>query len=426
MPRRQRVTRDPSLPLDRLPPALVGLHDRALAAGIPVSLVDHEGEPSLDIELPGTDGAIKLINAERAAGLEAVQFEDYVQLGHYNALYDRASGTLEAGIVADVGSAHEFFHEFSGIANRSVAASNDPASPLWMLEVSAGERLDRWTVGSPTDAFRKLRWAVDDQVTLKLATATRSTEDEQLAYLERASTALFFEIDIRFERILRLQQSARIRVTGVHRVERDRDPNTLPGPRNWYSAQAARLYLVGRQEDSPVARYLFYYQSIEYFFPTMVESQTLRAVERVLADPRFLRGGRAQASEVVAAVRRTRIATSTEEKQLKSVLEEAVRPDEIREFIAGSYTSDYFSAKPQALAGVQKLSFGQDQPDLIEQVAKRVYTLRCRIVHSKRSLSADDVGPLWPDTDESAAMWPDIDLIEFLAQRVLITVGATS
>lgn len=423
MPKRQRVTRSAELPLDMLPAGLVSLRERAIAAGVPVSLIEWKGEPCLELEFPGSDGAIRIVSEAGAAEYEEVRFENFVQLGYYNALYNRETGTMEAGLMADVGSAGEFFREF--FDTKEPAARNLLASvpSSWRLKVEGGESIRKWEVGSPTNDFQKLRWASGDQVTLKLVTEARSRETDQLVLLEKLSTAIFFEIDLKFGRLLGLQPSAQVRARRAYVTQGGRDPNELPEPRNLYTYQAARLYLIGRQQDILVAKYLAYYQAIEYFFPMIVESETITAVDIVLADPRFQRKDGSQAREVVAAVRRTKEETQTEEKQLRAAIKAAVSSEELRSFLSSPFRVEYFTAKQQALAGVQKLLLNPEAPDLIEHVARRVYTLRCRIVHSKSGLSIDVPGPLWPGTEESNSMWYDVELIEFLAQKVLIVWG---
>ena len=62
-----------------------------------------------------------------------------------------------------------------------------------------------------------------------------------------------------------------------------------------------------------------------------------------------------------------------------------------------------------------KISIKNDSSDLIKEVAERIYDIRCLIVHTK-----SDYKIMNPFSPEVKKMIYDLELIEFIAKKVLI------
>jgi hypothetical protein len=82
--------------------------------------------------------------------------------------------------------------------------------------------------------------------------------------------------------------------------------------------------------------------------------------------------------------------------------------------------SVFMRAKKQRLQGVSAIQFDEANTKLVDEVRARIYALRNRIVHAKRSDSHIDSPPLWPTSDEARFLTYDILLVQHLAQRALI------
>ena len=68
----------------------------------------------------------------------------------------------------------------------------------------------------------------------------------------------------------------------------------------------------------------------------------------------------------------------------------------------------------------QKISFTNKETDLRIDIANRIYEMRCRIVHTK---DEDELDLILPTSPEISLLKHDIELIEFIAQKVLIAGG---
>ncbi len=422
MANRPRVTTSDEFPPEELCDRLQGLRRRAINAGLTVSTESHQEQGALRIQFAGDNGLTRIVTKETAPSLEAVPFEDYVQLGRHAALYNSKSGLIEAGVRSLLGpSPAEFFGKFRGVevVDRAESAS-------WKIAFEGGVRHPAGEFGPPTADFGQLTWANQNWVTIKLAGSAGLDAAAAHALLEKTVTAMFFEIDLRYGYLYSLCSSGHSVGQVYVAYAEYGDVGTIPEARNTYSQPPVELYFLGRLQENSVQKYLSLYQAIEYFFPSVVEAETIQSVVRVLRNPRHGQGSEDQAREAVAAVRRSVSSNSPERLQLQSTLSASLTADQLRTFIQSRPDRfDYFTAKNQALAGVQRLQLNPEAEDLVTQVARRVGILRNRIVHAKSSLSDEDVGPLWPNSDEAEKMEPDVELMEYLVQQLIIAYGVT-
>jgi len=60
---------------------------------------------------------------------------------------------------------------------------------------------------------------------------------------------------------------------------------------------------------------------------------------------------------------------------------------------------------------------------LVHQASQRVYEIRCKIVHTKGSESGSAAEVILPFSNEAKKLSHDIDLVKFLARKVLIATA---
>jgi hypothetical protein len=97
-----------------------------------------------------------------------------------------------------------------------------------------------------------------------------------------------------------------------------------------------------------------------------------------------------------------------------------VSEEGLREYFAAiPEREEYFSGR-QSLKDLPAIQLRDRKNDLHSQVSNRIYDLRCRIVHSKEDGGGESVDLLLPFSREVATIWPDIELLRFLAREALI------
>jgi hypothetical protein len=258
--------------------------------------------------------------------------------------------------------------------------------------------------------------------TIRISGVTATRHDDALQILNRVSGAIFFELDLQYGVAPTLVPSlssdrARTRI----RLEQETIQTTPRNPQNQYPDKPLSLYWYGRSSSGiPLLEYLAYYQVLEYFFPSFSHRDTLEKLRNELLDPRFRPDDDSNLVRIISLASGTGKGFGSEREQLRSTIGGCVTEGHVRDFIEGSETlAAHFSGK-QKIKDVALINLEDTKNDLLTAVANRVYEIRCRIVHTKEDGGKSSVDLLLPFSKEAEALGPDIELIKFLAQKVLI------
>lgn len=131
----------------------------------------------------------------------------------------------------------------------------------------------------------------------------------------------------------------------------------------------------------PLLQFLAYYQSIEFYFPIHSQAEAQRKVRNVLKDPNFHLDREADIRRIFASIKGTGgFGFGDERSQLKATLQECVNPGELRDFqTIDDNRRQFFSSKAKGLTSIG-LPINNPTADLRNDVAERIYDLRCKIV----------------------------------------------
>jgi hypothetical protein len=204
---------------------------------------------------------------------------------------------------------------------------------------------------------------------------------------------------------------------------RARNPlEELSYPTHEYEDAPISLYWYAREARGlPLLQFLALYQCIEFFFPTYAESEAKRRVGLILKDPSFRNDRDSDLARVLTAVRLGRSGFGDEKAQLKSTITECVDPTELREFIESDQALSDHIANKSVGTKFHKVPVANRDLDLRGDVAARIYDFRCKIVHTKDDHPSQGRGMILPGSEEANALEYDNALIEFIAQKVLIS-----
>jgi hypothetical protein len=74
---------------------------------------------------------------------------------------------------------------------------------------------------------------------------------------------------------------------------------------------------------------------------------------------------------------------------------------------------------------VVQLDLDDDDTSVLPALSQRIYDIRNRIVHAKQTSTDVSDEPLFPFSEESKALQPDIEVLRYIAAKVL-SESATS
>lgn len=243
--------------------------------------------------------------------------------------------------------------------------------------------------------------------------------------MEKIGNAILFQIDLGIQMPMFLEhERAPQLIRSRLRMRSEFDPSP---PTHEYDSEPMELYWYARSaRGMPLLQYLAFYQVLEFYYPIYSDIQAQRTLRDRLKDPRFNAERDSDLSSLLAAIR---LGTSgkgygDEKLQLRATLNECVSADELRKYIEAEDGRKEFLGSHQANRVVDGhiVPVKTDGTDLRNDVADRIYAIRCRIVHSKSNFD-DGVSMMLPFSEEARSLGYDIELISFLAREVLIAAS---
>lgn len=249
--------------------------------------------------------------------------------------------------------------------------------------------------------------------------------DKAVSLLEDLSNSFFMQIDFRFDAPLTLgrERSLSRRLSKTRRAL-DED-NQLIFPRFSYERDPSSLYWYARSATSmPLLQFLAFYQCIEFFFPQYSRQEAIARVKNVLKDPAFDATKDSSINVILNATLEGRRGSLLDErKQLAATLKQCVDGIALRDFLNETeerkryYASDYKKISDKRINLL-------DDATVVDQAAERIYDVRCKVVHTKNLEAGEGDEMILPFSKEADLLMDDVDLIKFLARKVLSASGA--
>jgi hypothetical protein len=357
--------------------------------------------------------------------LLAIQFERYAFLNGLEAVCAYDKGHIEAMVrpLTGMTSPRMMYARLFGISPQEFGDASSK------LSIDLASLSDPATTVSLSPATRELRALAgrysSSNFSLKIQRDGVTQHDQAEGILRMLSDALFFQIDLLTDVPLALARDRR--AIRPRPRKRQRDTNLeLKYPATAYDSAPISLYWYARSAvGMPLLQFLAYYQVIEFYYPTYSQAEARRRLRTILKDPTF-RGDRdADIGKVLSVIQVTRTgAVGDERSQLKATLSECIDPDALKEFLtADPKRSEFLSSKAKGLTE-HKLSLATPNVDLRNDVADRIYEIRCKIVHTKTDPRTGDLELLLPFSKEADQLLFDIELVQYLAQQVLVSASA--
>jgi hypothetical protein len=401
---------------------------------------DGNSQASLQIAIPnGRYTRWQAVYDTRARFIIDHQISAATALGEYEAFLFKEDYEIEVGLrpLGPAPSTAISFRRMSmlpGIVNFADDESEDaPLRSYWHLPFVIDPDQD-WSamIGPASLRYSALstRPGISSQLTLRISGIHVSRHDDALRVLEEVSGSILFELDLRYGiavNIARISQLVRARRVGpdgrssvMRRLPTNNSVDPPRLPRNTYPVQPLALYWYARSASNmPLLQYLASYQVLEYHFNTYYQRETLDRIKQELLDPRFSPQQDADLSRLIALASPQGRVFGSEREQLRATVRACVSAAYLEDYLKEPSRYDFFTGR-QHVKDVTQLAFGSKAPDIRDQVSDRIYDIRCRIVHTKSDAKDRYPDLLLPFSEEAEALGLDIELIQYLAQRVLI------
>ncbi len=228
---------------------------------------------------------------------------------------------------------------------------------------------------------------VKRSLTLRIEEIEANTHDDAVEVLERVADSFCFQLDLALNQALMIERELipEEHVPTTKRLEGTPASSTI---KFQYDHESMSLYWYAKTAAAmPLFQFLAYYQILEFYFPVYSKMETHNTLRNLLKDPRF-DPSRSTDIERLLLVSQSGIGGrgfGNEASQLEATIHHCVTADDLRNFLISEdedryrfFTSD--NAKKLTKAKVQ---VREESADHRGSVAKRVYEIRNRIVHTK-------------------------------------------
>jgi hypothetical protein len=112
-----------------------------------------------------------------------------------------------------------------------------------------------------------------------------------------------------------------------------------------------------------------------------------------------------------------------ERKQLGATLRQCVDATALRDFLNKTDERRRYYASDYKKISDKRITLSEDSA-IVDQTSERIYDIRCKVVHTKNLDNGETEEMILPFSKEADLLMDDVELIKFLAQRVLIASSA--
>jgi len=265
------------------------------------------------------------------------------------------------------------------------------------------------------------------RITLKIQNTKATTHDLNKELLEKIANSIFFQIDLAFEIPINLQAQREGWIERRNKRIRKQmfvdKTATISEPKYEYDTEPISLYWYAKESmNMPIFQYLAFYQTIEFYYPIYSSYEAKQKIQSLIKDPRFNANRDADITKIISTIKVSSGGKSfgNERDQINSTIKACTDNTELLNFFKADENRFIFYAENKGKnIAAQKISVKNETADFVTEVSERIYEIRCRIVHSKASEGNFDV--LLPYSTEVKSLNFDIELIEFISRKVLIT-----
>lgn len=265
---------------------------------------------------------------------------------------------------------------------------------------------------------------IRSRMTIRIEGIELSTHEQALQYLLKIGNSVLFQIDLATNAPIHLSldrdmfKELRLRKTS-------KAAPSLKPPKFEYDHETMSLYWYARTAiNMPLLQFLAFYQILEFYFPQYSYKEAQQKIKNLFKDPTFDINKDNDIAQVLNIIKVSSKGKSfgDERTQLKATIQSCIDNESLWDFF--NETSDrkeFFDVQTKSKGLVkQKISFNSRDNDIRVDAANRIYEMRCRIVHTK---DEDELDLILPTSPEISLIKQDLELIEFVARKVLIAGG---
>jgi hypothetical protein len=259
-----------------------------------------------------------------------------------------------------------------------------------------------------------------NEITIRIEGVSIDRHDRAREILENLANSILFQIDllIGLPMYLAIEEE---RELSSRSISNNREKFSITFPEYQYNSKAMSLYwYASTARRIPLLQYLAYYQVIEFYFPVFAEKEAQGIIRRKLKNPSFDKNSDIDISKLIEDIKPFIRGYGDERSTIIATVKNCVSEKELREFFQEDSKMFNFFKDSKSKIAEQKISVESSKADILNETANRIYEIRCKIVHTKSIETGSNSGLLLPFSKEAQQLSFDIELVKFVARKVLI------
>lgn len=189
-----------------------------------------------------------------------------------------------------------------------------------------------------------------------------------------------------------------------------------------YIPELIEYFHMGEKVDYLPFKYICYFHVLEYFMDKSAYSVVSRKLKQILISPDFHTKTSEYISTAVNIIKAETERNATDKIKIKRVIEEFTQNESIKSHLTSIGFITHFQkdhvlqcGKPLNVVGI---NFDSDA-SFCESVARRIYSIRCSIVHSNPEFDESKAVPFHPTEKNIDFLRTEIELIKEVARTII-------
>lgn len=262
-------------------------------------------------------------------------------------------------------------------------------------------------------------------IILKIENYTKTTSEGVENDTRNIINSVLFDIEFNYDIALET-----INIEGLLRrnVRRRRKQNELPKEKinlvyKKYIPELIQYFHIAEKVDFIPFKFICYYHIIEYFSDKSAYHLVSSEVKKLLLKPDFHIKTEQYVTSAINLFKKENDKYTGDKVKIERVFKQYIKREEIKEVLTDIELIDHFSKelildcnKPLKLPGI---NFDQDG-NFFSELTKRIYSVRCSIVHSNPDFDESKAVPFNPTPNNIEKLRIETELIMEIARKIIV------
>lgn len=190
-----------------------------------------------------------------------------------------------------------------------------------------------------------------------------------------------------------------------------------------YIPELIQYFHLAEKVDYLPFKFICYYHIIEYFSDKSAYHLVSNEVKRLLLKPDFHINTDTYVNQAINLFKKENDKYTSDKVKIERVLKQFIEREDLKETLTQLELVDYFSKeviidciKPLKLPAI---NFDQDG-NFFSELTKRIYSMRCSIVHSNPDFDESKAVPFNPTPSNLEKLKHEIGIIEEIARKIIV------